>query len=189
MIARLPFPSSRSNRPKIAKFTFDDIGSSSFPKSVPRREPRADCTLGVVFAGGRPAEIDEQPIAEFLGNIPTETRDRAEGSLLVLCNHLPPLLGVELRDRGWRTVRGMRGGNPSTAAAAEFLSEFGQSAANATGSRQSHTAFLAEAAVGAVVVTTRPAAHGAFRKPPTTTASGGRPPDRVVLRRGSGALG
>ena len=65
------------------------------------RKPGANRSLGVVLARGGPAEVDEQPIAKILGNVATEARDGAGGSLLVLRDDLAPLLGVELL-REWR---------------------------------------------------------------------------------------
>ena len=64
-------------------------------------KPGANRALGVVLARGGPAEVDEQPIAKILGDVATEARDGAGGSLLVLRDDLAPLLGVELL-REWR---------------------------------------------------------------------------------------
>ncbi len=59
-------------------------------------ESRANGALGIVLARGRPAEVDEQPIAEVLGDVAAEARDRARCGLLVLRDDVAPFLGVEL---------------------------------------------------------------------------------------------
>ena len=46
------------------------------------RESRTDRPLGVVLVGGRPAEVDEQPVAEVLGDVAAETGDGAGAPLL-----------------------------------------------------------------------------------------------------------
>src|SRR5438034_2844217 len=60
------------------------------------RQAGADRPFRVVLARGGPAEVDEQPIAEVLGDVAAEARDGAGGGLLILRDEVAPLLGVEL---------------------------------------------------------------------------------------------
>src|SRR6185369_11470548 len=46
------------------------------PHCVEHREPGADRALGVVLARRRPAEVDEEPVAEKLRHVATEPLDR-----------------------------------------------------------------------------------------------------------------
>ena len=63
---------------------------------VDDRQAGADRPFRVVLARRGPAEVDEQPIAEVLGDVAAEARDGAGGGLLVLRDEVAPLLGVEL---------------------------------------------------------------------------------------------
>ena len=60
------------------------------------RKARADGAFGIILAGTRPTEVDEDPIAEILGDVATPARHGAGGSGVVLLEDLPPVLGVEL---------------------------------------------------------------------------------------------
>jgi hypothetical protein len=53
-------------------------------------------TLGIVFAGARPAEVDEKPIAEILGHVAAPADHGAGGGGVVLRQDLSPVFGVEL---------------------------------------------------------------------------------------------
>jgi len=59
-----------------------------------RRQSRArhGSRVRIILARRRPAEIDEQPITEILGDVAAEARDGIGGSLLVLRNEIAPLL-------------------------------------------------------------------------------------------------
>ena len=63
---------------------------------VDDRQAGAHRPFRVVLARRGPAEVDEQPIAEVLGDVAAEARDGAGGGLLVLRDEVAPLLGVEL---------------------------------------------------------------------------------------------
>jgi hypothetical protein len=65
------------------------------------RQAGANRTLRIVLARGGPAEVDEQAIAEVLGDVTAEARDDAGRGLLVLRDDVAPLLGVKLL-REWR---------------------------------------------------------------------------------------
>src|SRR6185295_14600216 len=60
------------------------------------RKARAHGAFGVIFAGARPTEVDEDPIAEILGDVAAPARHGAGGSGVVLLENLPPVLDVEL---------------------------------------------------------------------------------------------
>jgi hypothetical protein len=60
------------------------------------RQAGTDRAFRIILAGGGPAEVDEQPIAEVLGDVAAEARDGAGGGLLVLRDEVAPVLGVEL---------------------------------------------------------------------------------------------
>ena len=71
------------------------------PNRVEDREPRPNRALRVVFARIGPAEVDEQSIAEVLGDVAAPALDCGACGLLVLSDDVAPLLGVELlRERG-----------------------------------------------------------------------------------------
>jgi hypothetical protein len=60
-------------------------------------EASADSPFRVILARGGPAEVDEQPIAESLGNVVAEAGHGSGGGLLVLRDDIAPLLGIEVR--------------------------------------------------------------------------------------------
>ena len=63
------------------------------------REPTPPHPLRVVLARRGPAEVDEQPVAEVLGDGSAEAHHGAGGDLLVQPDEVAPLLGVELLRR------------------------------------------------------------------------------------------
>ena len=67
-----------------------------WPHRVEDREPRANGALGVVLARIGPAEVDEQAVAQLLGDVAAPALDRDACGLLVLPDDVAPLLGVEL---------------------------------------------------------------------------------------------
>jgi hypothetical protein len=52
--------------------------------------------LGVIFVRQGVAEVDEQAIAEILGDMPLKAADHLGAGCLIGPHHLPPLFGVEL---------------------------------------------------------------------------------------------
>jgi hypothetical protein len=160
---------------------------------VDNREPGADGAFRIVLARRRPAEIDEQSIAEILGDMTAEARDGARCGLLVLSDQVAPLLSVELLRERRRTDqvaeedgqlaalarrRGdfRRGGRESagcsrrdlkslTAATAELFGGLNRGAARRTRRGERRAAFCAEAAVRAVVVVAGLAAHRVPSRP------------------------
>jgi hypothetical protein len=71
-------------------------GGVERPHGVHDRQGRPERPFRVILARGGPAEVDEQTIAEFPGDVAAEARDGAGGGLLVLREEVAPLLGVEL---------------------------------------------------------------------------------------------
>src|SRR5262249_57157197 len=67
-----------------------------WPQGVHDREACRGRPFRVVLARGGPAEVDEQAIAEFPGDVAAEAPDGPRGGLLVLRDEVAPLLGVEL---------------------------------------------------------------------------------------------
>src|SRR5262249_10200839 len=163
-------------------------GGVERPHGVHDRQPRPDRPFRVILARGGPAEVDEEAIAEFPGDVAAEAPDGAGGGLLVLRDEVAPLLGVELlrkrrradqvaeedrqlpasagrRRRPWLAARrrdGARprlGRQPGATAAAELLVGLVRSATRRAGRGERGPAFPAESALGAVVVVAGRAAH------------------------------
>jgi hypothetical protein len=55
-----------------------------------------DSALRIVFMRPRIAKIDQQAIAEILGDMPLETLDNFGTGSLVSAHHLPQIFGIEL---------------------------------------------------------------------------------------------
>src|SRR5262249_4189754 len=153
------------------------------------REARADGTLGVVLARVWPAEVDDEAVAQLLRHVAAETGDRGGYRLLVLCDDVPPFLGVELlgergrpdevaeedrelaalagcgvrcRQRRLCTPRNPRVLTKRGATVpAELLARLDDRSARLTSAAETTPAFRAEAAVRAVPVTARRAAERA----------------------------
>ena len=77
-------------------------GGVERPHGVNDCKGRPDRPFRVVLARRGPAEVDEQAIAEFPGDVAPEAPDGARGGLLVLPDEVTPLLGVELLREGRR---------------------------------------------------------------------------------------
>src|SRR5262245_20475159 len=60
-------------------------------------QPRAYCSLGVIFMGLRIAEIDKQTIAQKLGNVSVKPLDAFRTVRLIRPYRVAVLFGVELR--------------------------------------------------------------------------------------------
>src|SRR2546425_233514 len=71
-------------------------------RRVDEGEPPAHRPLGVVLVRLRVAEVDEQAVAQVLGDVTAEAGDGLGGSALVLGRDLSPVLGVELPGHGSR---------------------------------------------------------------------------------------
>src|SRR5262249_50839268 len=152
-------------------------------------QARPDRPFRVVLARGGPAEVDEQAIAEFPGEVAAEAPDGAGGGLLVLREEAALLLGVELlRERRradqvaeehrqlaalacWhrgvglgrrRAGRWRHGGEPRAAPAAELLPRLVRRATRGATGGERRTAFGTEAPIDAVGVPARRAAHCAL---------------------------
>jgi hypothetical protein len=69
---------------------------------VEEREPRAHRPLGIIFMCLRVAEINEQAIAQVLGDVATEAGDCLGGGVMILPNDLAPVLRIELPGDGGR---------------------------------------------------------------------------------------
>jgi hypothetical protein len=52
--------------------------------------------LRIVFMGPGIPKVDQQTIAEILGDVPVKTLDHLRAGALIGAHHLAPLLGVEL---------------------------------------------------------------------------------------------
>src|SRR5262249_16780411 len=157
-----------------------------WPHGVHDREACPDRPFRVVLARGGPAEVDEQAIAEFPGDVAAEAPDGPRGGLLVLRDEVAPLLGVELlrerrrahevaeedgeltalagRYRGVgrgrrRATRAPRGREPRPAPAAELLAGLARRATRRAERRERDAAFRAKAPFRAVPVVTGRAAH------------------------------
>src|SRR5262249_34383298 len=147
---------------------------------VEDREARAHGALGVVLACVRPAEVHEEAVAEILRDVAAEALDRPGRGLVVLRDHVAPLLGVELLSerrraaeaaaeirqlpplaRGGRRRVGRRRGRRAgrrgrlqsrAAATAELLAGIVRRATRGAGYGERGPAFRAEAPLGAVLV-------------------------------------
>src|SRR5262249_15522047 len=71
-------------------------GGVEWPQGIHDRQARPDRPFRVVLARGGPAEVDEQAIAEFPGEMAAEAPHGGGRCLLGLHDHVAPLLGVEL---------------------------------------------------------------------------------------------
>ena len=159
-------------------------------QGVHDRQARPDRPFRVVLARGGPAEVDEQTIAEFPGDVAAEAPDGAGGSLLVLRDEDTQLLGVELL-REWRRAdqvaeqngqlpalpgwqlgfglgsrrrsagRWRHGREPLAAPAAELVAGLARNATRRTDGRERSTALGTEAPFGPVVLVTGRAAERA----------------------------
>ena len=164
-------------------------GGVERPHGVHDRQASPDRPFRVVLARGGPAEVDEQAIAEFPGDVAAEAPDGAGGGLLVLRDEVAPLLGVELlrerrradqvaeehrqlaalagRHRGLGLGRrragcGRPGREPRAAAAAELLAGLVRRATRGATRGERRTAFGTEAPIEAVGVPAGRAAHCAL---------------------------
>ena len=64
-------------------------------------QPCPHGALRIIFMGCWIAEVDQQAIAQVLGNMPVVPTDHTCASLLISAHHLPQFFGVELsRERG-----------------------------------------------------------------------------------------
>ena len=64
-------------------------------------QPGAHSPLGIILVGERMAEVDQEPIAQVLRDVPLEAADHLGADLLVGPHDLAQLLGIEpLRERG-----------------------------------------------------------------------------------------
>jgi hypothetical protein len=61
------------------------------------REARAHRTLGIVFAGARPAEIAQHAVAHELGDEPLEPADHAGDGVLIAGDDVAHVLGINAR--------------------------------------------------------------------------------------------
>jgi hypothetical protein len=66
-------------------------------------QPGPDGSVGVVFVGLRVAEVDEQPVAEVLGDVVVKAGDHLGAGGLVGAHHLAEFLRVEASGQGGRT--------------------------------------------------------------------------------------
>ena len=62
-----------------------------------RRKTGANCALGVIFIGDRPAEIGEHAVAQKLRDVAAKPPDRARDGFLVDADELVHLLRIEAR--------------------------------------------------------------------------------------------
>ena len=86
------------------------VVSASFPAATASTiaEPGAHRTLGVVLVGTRPAEVDEEPVAQVLRDMALVALDHAGADLLVAAHDLAPVLGVEASSQRASSPRGRR---------------------------------------------------------------------------------
>jgi hypothetical protein len=64
-------------------------------------QPCPHGALRIIFMGCWIAEVDQQAIAQVLGNMPVVPPDHARAGFLIGTHHLPQFFGIELRgERG-----------------------------------------------------------------------------------------
>src|SRR5215471_18286848 len=55
------------------------------------------CSLGVIFVSHRKAEVDQETIAQVLGDMPIVALDNVGTHLLICTDHVTPVFRIELR--------------------------------------------------------------------------------------------